>query len=234
MHKFEMPKHARERVLKRRPNEHAYERIDPAATALVVVDMQNYFMKEGMQACCDTARDIVPYVNRLAAAVRGAGGTVVWIVTEALEGAVKDWPNFYELGGDKGRETRLRDLARGSEGHALWPALQREDGDLVVTKLRYSAFIEGSSNLEAQLRERGIDTVVITGVATNVCCESTARDAMMRDFRTIMVSDGNAAMSDEEHAATLISFHIYFGDVQTTDDVIGKIGRSAGLGAAAQ
>ncbi len=106
--------------------------------------------------------------------------------------------------------------------------------DLTVTKTRYSAFIDGSSDLEARLRERAVDTVLIVGVATNVCCESTARDAMMRDFRTVMVSDANAAISDDEHAASLITFYLYFGDVQTTDQVVENLTRSAGVGAAAQ
>jgi ureidoacrylate peracid hydrolase len=108
------------------------------------------------------------------------------------------------------------------------------ESDLTVTKTRYSAFIAGSSDLEARLRKRAIDTVLIVGVATNVCCESTARDAMMRNFRTVMVSDANAAISDDEHAASLITFFLYFGDVQTSDQVIENLSRPAGVGAAAQ
>ena len=234
MHKFDMPETVRQRVLQRRARLHAYERIDAAATALIVVDMQNYFMASGMPACCDVARDIVPNVNRLADALRCAGGTVVWIVTEALPGSANDWPNLYELGDDHVRDARMEKLAAGSDGHALWPALERMEPDLTVTKTRYSAFIDGSSDLEARLRERAIDTVLIVGVATNVCCEATARDAMMRDFRTVMVSDANAANSDDEHAASLITFYLYFGDVQTTDQVVENLTRSAGVGAAAQ
>ena len=89
--------------------------------------------------------------------------------------------------------------------------------DLKVQKTRYSAFIQGSSNLEAMLRARGIDTVIITGTVTNVCCESTARDAMMRNFRTIMVTDANAATSDELHNASLSAFYLKFGDIMPTE-----------------
>lgn len=234
MHKFEMPDSVRQRVLRRRTRLNAYERIDPAATALIVVDMQNYFMAPGMPACCEVARDIVPNVNRLAGALRGAGGTVVWIVTEALAGSANDWPNYYQLGDDRVGDARREKLAAGSDGHALWPALERLESDLTVTKTRYSAFIAGSSDLEARLRERAIDTVLIVGVATNVCCESTARDAMMRNFRTVMVSDANAAISDDEHAASLITFFLYFGDVQTSDQVIENLSRPAAAAAAAQ
>jgi ureidoacrylate peracid hydrolase len=87
--------------------------------------------------------------------------------------------------------------------------------DEIVEKHRYSAFIQGSGDLEARLRARGFDTVLITGTVTSVCCESTARDAMMRDFRTVMVSDGCAAATDSEHAAALLGFHLFFGDVLT-------------------
>lgn len=234
MHDFELPESVRAQVRRRRARAHAYERLDPASTALIVVDMQNYFMQPGMPACCDTARKIVPNVNRLASAVRDGGGTVVWIVTEALPGSDNDWANLYELGDDHVREARLAQLAPGSDGHALWPEMALMEEDLTVTKTRYSAFIEGSSDLEVRLRKRSVDTVLIAGVATNVCCESTARDAMMRGFRTVMVSDANAANSDEEHAASLITFFLYFGDVQTTDQVIENISRSAGVASAAQ
>ena len=63
-------------------------------------------------------------------------------------------------------------------------------------------------------------TISITGTVTNVCCESSARDAMMLNFRTVMVSDGCAAVTDEEHAASLIAFHLLFGDVLTVDECI--------------
>ena len=64
---------------------------------------------------------------------------------------------------------------------------------------------------------------IITGVATNVCCDSTGRDCMMRGFPTIMVSDGNASFTEDEHQAALLNFITYFGDVQSTDEVIGRI-----------
>jgi len=65
--------------------------------------------------------------------------------------------------------------------------------------------------------------VLIAGTATNVCCESTARDAMMLDYRVVMLSDANATWTDEEHAATLNNFGLFFGDVMTADEVIGRL-----------
>ena len=84
------------------------------------------------------------------------------------------------------------------------------------------------------MRARGIDTVLITGTVTNVCCESTARDAMMRNFRTIMVSDGNAASNDQDHANSLIAFYLNFGDVETTDAIVAHLGARASAAVAAE
>ena len=93
--------------------------------------------------------------------------------------------------------------------------------------------IQGSSNLAEVLRGRGIDTVVVTGTVTGVCCESTARDAMMMNFKTIMVTDANAAMTDEDHNASLANFYLTFGDVMPTDTLIACLKRNAGKGLAA-
>ena len=92
--------------------------------------------------------------------------------------------------------------------------------DLHIDKQRFSAFLPGSSDLATLLRGRGIDTVLITGTVTNVCCESTARDAMMMNFKTVMVTDGNAAANDEEHNASLIAFYLTFGDIMSTDMLV--------------
>ena len=118
------------------------------------------------------------------------------------------------------RARRAAAMSEGTVGNQLWPALDVQPADEVVRKYRYSAFIQGSSDLPARLRARGFDTVLITGTVTSVCCESSARDAMMLNFRTVMVSDGCAAMTDEEHAASLIAFYVQFGDVLTVDECI--------------
>ena len=85
-----------------------------------------------------------------------------------------------------------------------------------MTKPRDAAFIEQI------LRDRGIDTIIITGTVTSVCCESTARDAMMRNFKTVMVTDGNAAATDDEHNAALIAFYLTFGDIMPTDMLVAR------------
>ena len=84
----------------------------------------------------------------------------------------------------------------------------------------------GTSELPNRLRARGLDTVLITGTVTNVCCESSARDANMTNFRTIMVSDGNAALTQELHDASLTAFYLTFGDVMDTDMIIASLRRA--------
>ncbi len=100
-----------------------------------------------------------------------------------------------------------------------YDALDVKPHDLKVEKNRFSAFIQGSSDLDKLLKERGIDTVLVTGTVTNTCCESTARDAMMLNYKTVMVSDANAAATDDEHNATLANILRIFGDVMSTDEV---------------
>ncbi|HXP03363.1 MAG TPA: cysteine hydrolase, partial [Stellaceae bacterium] len=116
-------------------------------------------------------------------------------------------------------------LTPGSKGHSLWAGLDVKSDDEIVDKYRFSGFMPGTSELPDRLRARGFDTVLITGTVTNVCCESSARDAMMTNFKTIMVSDGNAAMSREEHDASLTAFYNIFGDVMDTDMVIAALSR---------
>ena len=82
--------------------------------------------------------------------------------------------------------------------------------------------------MSAALRARGLDTIMVTGTVTNVCCKSTARDAMMLNFKTIMVTDGNAATTDEDHNASLIGFYLSFGDIMSTDMLIACLERNAG------
>jgi ureidoacrylate peracid hydrolase len=231
MHKISIPQSVVDRVVARRGREHVFEDLDPAKTALVVVDMQNGFMKhEVAHSPCAMAHEIVPNINRLAKAVRATGGAVVWIQTAYTDETLTSWSTLYGMVGTKGAERRRRSLSRDSKGYDIFPDLEVEPQDLVVEKLRYSAFIQGSSNLEAMLRERGLDTLLITGTVTNVCCESTARDAMMLNFKTVMITDGNAANTDEDHNAALSNFYLTFGDIMSTDFAIDCLARSARKG----
>ena len=223
MHDYVVPDLVRSRALRRQGKLVSHDTIDAARSALIVIDMQNYFVAEGFPLEVPVAREIVPNINRLATAMRDVGGTVVWVQTTAT-GGMERWGNHhrYTLSAE-GARVRLANLDEAAEGFKLYPALEPAPGDARVKKITYSAFIAGSSDLDALLRRRGIETVLIVGTVTNVCCESSARDAMILDYRVIMVSDANAALTDEEHAATLNSFLVAFGDVMTSDDVIQRL-----------
>lgn len=236
MHKVAIPQHIIDQVVARRGAEHVYAGLDPRKTALIVVDLQNGFMMPGVaHALCDTAREIVPNVNRIAQALRQAGGKVFWIKNTHDEGCLTSWSHFHKyLTKPERRAKRVESMSAGTKGHELWAELDVRPEDEVVQKTRFSAFIQGSSDLEARLRAQGYDTLIITGTVTNVCCESTARDAMMLNFKTIMVTDGNAANSDAEHNASLIAFYLTFGDIMDTNMLVGCLERNAGFREAAE
>lgn len=234
MKQFEIPAELQKRLMARRGRLHAYDAYDSAGTALLVVDMQNFFMRDGELMCAPAARDIVPNVNHLARSVRESGGLVVWLVMEASEESRDAWENFHELFHPEARSRRFASLGAKGEGYKLWPAMEIAPSDKTVVKRRYSAFIQGSSDIEQVLRRAGIRTVLVAGVATNVCCESTARDCMMRGFRTIMVSDANAAFTEAEHEGALRNFITYYGDVQSTEEVMARLAVRAPAAAAAE
>jgi ureidoacrylate peracid hydrolase len=227
MHKLSIPQSVIDRVVARRGREHVYDDLVPAKTALIVVDMQNAFMLPGVaHALCPMAEKIVPNINRLAAAVRATGGTVVWIKTTFRDDALQSWSTYFEMVTPQQGAKRIAALTADSKGHELWPALELRPEDLIVEKNRFSAFIQGSSSLAEVLRGRGLDTLLITGTVTNVCCESTARDAMMLNFKTVMVTDGNAAVTDEDHNNALCAFYLTFGDIMSTDMLIACLERN--------
>jgi ureidoacrylate peracid hydrolase len=223
MHRYVVPEAVKARVIRRQGKLFSHDTIDAGRTALVVVDMQNYFVAEGFPLEAPVARAIVPNINRMAKAMRAAGGTIVWVQTTSA-GALEFWGNLHRhMLTPERSDARLAGLDETSEGFKLFSTLEPQATDLWVKKIKYSAFIAGSSDIHAKLASRGIDTVLVTGTVTNVCCESTARDAMMLDYRVIMLSDGNASLSDEEHAASLNNFLIYFGDVMTTDEATARL-----------
>jgi len=214
------------RVTERRGAAHCYAELEPAKTALVVIDLQYAFMDEAVgHAVCPAALAIVPAVNRLAAAVRESGGGVFWVRMTHDERCAAEWSVNHQIATPAAVAARVAALTAGSKGHSLWAGLDVRPQDEIVDKYRFSGFMPGTSDLPERLRARGFDTVLITGTVTNVCCESSARDAMMTNFKTVMVSDGNAAMSQAEHDAALTAFYNIFGDVMDTDMIVAALGR---------
>ena len=217
MSNLEFPKDFITSVTSARGRLHVIDRLIPEKTALLVVDMQNFFVEEGQALEVPAARDLAPNINRLAQAMRQSGGAVVWIQMTLNEEDLDNWPVFLPVNGNR---EKFRPVADGEYGHRIWKAMELSEDDLIVQKRRFSAFIQGSSDLHDILRDKGIDTLIIAGTLTNVCCESTARDAMMLNYRVLMVSDANATVTAEAHRAALMNILFVFGDVQTTDEVI--------------
>ncbi len=149
----------------------------------------------------------------------------MWIVSTYGSGAELDWTTFFNfiVTGEASDRFRLA-FAEGEPEHALWRDLDCQPDDLFVSKNRLTPFADPSRRLEALLHARGVEMTLITGTVTNVCCECTARDAAMRNFKTIMISDANASRNDAEHNATLSIFLQAFGGVLSTDEATGLIG----------
>jgi ureidoacrylate peracid hydrolase len=228
MHKVSIRPHIVERVVARRGDLHWFTRLDAARSALLVIDMQNTFCMPGAPGEVPAARDIVPNINRFAAVLRGRGVPVIWILhANTTQNGHTDWEVFF---GNVVRNAEVRQRMAESlspERQAVWRELKVEPRDVTLVKNRYSALAHGASTLERVLRNLGVDTVFIAGTKTNVCCDSTARDAMMLDFKSIMVSDCCAALSDEEHLASLEIFIQQFGDVMTADEVLERLSQGS-------
>lgn len=229
MHKVEIAQQAVDISLRRRGAVQPFATIEPRRTALLVVDMQTGFVAPGAVAEIPVAREIVPNINRLANALRRADGTIVWIVSTYGPGAERDWTTFFNfiITGETSDRFRLA-FQKGKSEHTLWRELDRRPEDLLVSKNRLTPFADPNQELERLLRSRGVDMALVVGTVTNVCCECTARDAAMRNFKTIMISDANASRNDVEHNATLSIFLQAFGGVLSTDEAIELINKGKG------
>jgi nicotinamidase-related amidase len=217
LHDWSIEEREYQRQEERRGRRHAFQRLDPERTALLVVDLVAFFIDENPYA-----RGIVPNVNALAGALRSAGGTVAWVVPAPWEpSAMKD-----ELLGPRIAELYRHSGGEGPPRQRVWPELAADDGDLFVEKTAASALFPGRCPLHDLLQERRVDTVLVAGTLANVCCEATARDASTLGYRTIMVADANAAMRDQDLNATLHTIYRSYGDVRTTADLVALIDAS--------
>ena len=223
MHHVSIRSHIVDRVLARRGKFHWFEQLNPSRTALLVIDMQSTFCETGSPAEVPASRSIVAPINALTQGLRVLGVPVFWVLHANTQLADKsDWEMFFKhVVADEVRARTLQSLSPGRQ--SVWHELQTAPQDVTVFKNRYSALIAGASTLEPMLRNFGIDTLLIAGTKTNICCESTARDAMMLDYRVIMVPDACAARYDEDHMAGLTSFYQSFGDVRLTQEVIDEV-----------
>jgi ureidoacrylate peracid hydrolase len=216
---FPMPDYVIDRVMKKRGKLRVFEHFVPAETALVVIDMQRFYIGDVAATLA-----IIPTINRLAAAFRARGGSVAWVSMTAGEGGKSLWPIYHEYFFTPENAARHRDeLTAGTPGHALHPDLDVQAGDIQATKMRFSAFIPGKSDLPEKLEAKGIRNVAIAGILTNMCCETSARDAMMLDYRVAMISDANAARYEEDHGVGFTTVFQSFSDVVTSDELLDEI-----------
>jgi ureidoacrylate peracid hydrolase len=190
----------------------AHAAIDPARTALLVIDMQNGFALAESPFGKAEVRALIPAINQLAGIVRAAGGHIVWTrhgYADEAPFALQPWqteaPIFRALA------ERFRP---GSRDHDVLDAMDVRSEDDVIDKFRYSALTRNSSNLEELLVARDVEAVIIVGCASNCCCESTARDAYALGFKVFVPEDGNAAASEEERRAALLNISRVCADIR--------------------
>jgi ureidoacrylate peracid hydrolase len=195
--------------------------VNPARTALINVDLQACFV-EGSPLASPDGLELVTRINRLAAICRAADMLVVH---------TRGWmrPDGSNLGvmGELVPPFIVALYTEGADAAELHPAVDVDDRDVVLNKPRYGAF--HGTDLEMVLRTRGVDTVIVSGIATNVCCDTTAREAAQRDFRVFFLSDGTATKemagvpAEELQRATCASLSMVFAQIVTMDEMIGKI-----------
>jgi ureidoacrylate peracid hydrolase len=195
------------------------EKVDPAVAALVIVDVQNdYCHEEGALAKAGrdvrAIRTIVPHLQRLVQEARAVGLPVIHV--RMANTALTKSPAY--------REHRIRRSGADSNvcEEGTWGAefyqVEPEPGEPVVTKHRYSAFID--TNLATLLDTSGTKTVILAGVTSDVCVESTARDAFMRNYYVVFLSDCTGVDDPVVQHAVLERVERYFGQVATSEDVI--------------
>ncbi len=187
--------HIIERVIARRGKLHWFDHLDPRATALVVIDMQETFCAPGAPAEVAASRDIVPAINDVARRLRALGGQVIYVLhANAHVGARSDWSLFFDhVVADEVRARTIESLSPGRQ--KVWRDLAQDERDLVVLKNRYSALISGSSNLERVLRSMNIDTLLIAGRRRMCAASRRARcdDARLQDHHAVGLLRGAVA-----------------------------------------
>jgi isochorismate hydrolase len=194
-----------------RPYQSAHRRdrmpFRPEVSALLVIDMQRYFLDGSSHAFVPMAADIADNIRRLIAAFRSMGRPVVFTRHALLDG---------EDPGVMGRW--WNDVLRASDPMSeVDPDLGPGD-DEVVRKTRYSAFV--GTDLGARLERTGTEAVVVTGLMTHLCCETTAREAFVRDYEVFLVVDGTASDSEDLHVSSLKTLTDGFALPVTTEEVL--------------
>jgi len=176
-------------------------RMDLRHAALLVIDMQNYFL-----------RIIQPVLENILEVIQSCrqGNIPIIFTQHGHTDPASDGGLLGEWWGEM--------IIDGTEDWKFLPEIKIEPEDTVLPKKRYSAFFE--TDLETTLRSREIQDLIISGVMTNLCCETTARDAFMRDYRVFFLIDGTATGRSELHIATLKNLGFGFAYLITTEELI--------------
>jgi biuret amidohydrolase len=214
--------------------------LSPSGTALIVVDMQRYFTQPSFPftevfeklspgssiGYLKRVREtVISNIQKLLNSFRAGRSTVVFtaVGTETEDGReLPFWLRSFD------------ELGLATIGRRVWPpvndpsweideALKPLPGEAVLNKLSAGTF--ATTGLEQRLRHQGVEAVVVTGVSSDVCVATTAREAADRGFKTIMVSDACTTLSEQMHQASLDTFNIAFGWVRTADEVVALLGR---------
>jgi ureidoacrylate peracid hydrolase len=205
------------------------ERIDPKTTALVVVDVQNDFCHSDSPLAkigndMTAAQEMVPRLLQLVDTARAAGTTIIWVKMIHREWTTSAVGQEHRLRTRPNAQLICQEGTFGAEFYRVEP----EPSEPIVVKHRYSAFVD--TDLQLILRSRGITRLLLTGVATNDCVESTARDAYMRDYYVTFVADCSATYDEAKHEATLRNMTDHFGLVVNADEVVEAWQRTPALG----
>ena len=193
-----------------------------STTAMIVVDMQNAYLddegsmnKSGMDIT-ELKKTVLP-LSSLITACRSADVPIIF-TRYVLRADYKD-AGLRSVRGPKFKE--LNSLGMGTWDSELDPRMDQRLEDYVLDKTRYSSFY--NTSLEVILRGLGVDTLIVCGVTTEICVESTVRDAYFRDFKIIVPRDAVAAMDIDRHKGTLATIEYGFGAVTTSADLINDL-----------
>jgi nicotinamidase-related amidase len=194
-----------------------------SAPALLVVDMQNDFVREGAPLEVPDARRTIAPIRRLIARFRALGRPVVFTHFLARETEDLLWLWSPQCRPDvrccwKGHRRGYRDDPALRDCTEIVTELAPEPGDLHVEKYGYGSF--HATGLDALLRGLGARSLIVTGTVTQICVEETAREAFHHGYRTTVVSDGVSSFAPDLHAATLKNFAMKFGWVADADTVL--------------
>ncbi|MFA0767571.1 MAG: hypothetical protein OXFUSZZB_000899 [Candidatus Fervidibacter sp.] len=182
--------------------------VNPKTTALLIVDMQNDFVKEGGKLVVPTAKDTVPAIRQLLDLARQHGMFVAYTQDTHLPND----PEFPIWG---------EHCLIGTWGWEIVDELKPQPNELVVQKRRYDGFY--GTTLEHDLRVAGVDTLIVTGTVANICVLHTAGSAALRWFKVIVPKDGISALTDFDMEAALRQIHfLYRGIITTADGIVVK------------